>query len=64
MDSNQSKLQETPSSHDKAAATMPMSGIMQLSDDEYVHIETGARELPGRCSSIAIFSGNMLNGLL
>ncbi|GBF59706.1 bleomycin hydrolase [Trichophyton mentagrophytes] len=46
MGSNQSKPQETPGSHDKAAAAMPMSGIMQLSDDEYVHIETGAPPPP------------------
>lgn len=64
MGSNQSKPQETPGSHDKAAAAMPMSSIMQLSDDEYVHIETGARELPGCCSFIAVLSGSMLNGLL
>ncbi|EFR00459.1 hypothetical protein MGYG_03461 [Nannizzia gypsea CBS 118893] len=46
MGSNQSKLQQAPERNKKAAAAMDMSGIMQLSDDEFVHIETGAPPPP------------------
>ncbi|KAM5472249.1 bleomycin hydrolase [Microsporum audouinii] len=46
MGSNQSKLQEAPGRSEKAVASMNMSGIMQLSDDEYVHVETGAPPPP------------------
>ncbi|KAF3482619.1 bleomycin hydrolase [Arthroderma uncinatum] len=42
MGSNQSKLQEAPGSSEKNTAAVSMSGILQLSDDEYVHVETGA----------------------